>query len=151
MKIFLCKGSFCGPVSGADQLLISYALHLCRAGVQPTVAVLCPFSARNPHYQRAMEAGVKVLCVGRHPLYLFLLCVRAIAKRIPGVRRWKWLTDWETLLYYTCVWVLRRHRPDVMHVLVEGGVFLMAAHAAKVPVMYQENAIPRYCSEVEEY
>jgi glycosyltransferase involved in cell wall biosynthesis len=142
MKILLGKGSFFSQPNGADEQLVNYAVHLQKAGHAITVVILCRFPKSDLYYQQLRQAGVRVVCLGRHPLYLFFLCIRAILQWSPCLRVCQWLTDWETLLHYTCVYYLRRNRPDVLHVLVEGGVFLKAAHVARVPVIYQEIATP---------
>ena len=40
MKIALCKSHFFGPVSGADEILVTYAISLRRAGHDVEVVLL---------------------------------------------------------------------------------------------------------------
>jgi glycosyltransferase involved in cell wall biosynthesis len=151
MKIFLCKGSFFGPASGADQMLVNYAVHLARAGHSPTVVILCQFAADDPYYQRLRSAGVPVVCLGRHPAYLARLGLRRVLHCLPRAWRPRSWTDWEHLLVHACAAFLRRERPEVVHVLVEGGLFLRAARAANVPALYHECVTPREAVEHDHF
>ena len=42
MKIALCKTTFLGPVSGADEIMLNYAVHLQQAGHDVSVVLLYP-------------------------------------------------------------------------------------------------------------
>jgi glycosyltransferase involved in cell wall biosynthesis len=78
---------------------------------------------------------------------MLLLAVRRIALLLPDVGPLSKLRKWETLLYWTATFFLWQHRPDLLHVIAEGGMFIRAAHSAGIPVLYQEPAMPWYSEE----
>jgi glycosyltransferase involved in cell wall biosynthesis len=142
MKIFLCKGSFYGPVSGADQQIVTYAVHLRSVGLKPVVIITVPYSRTDAYYTRLQRAGVPVVCLGRNPLYLALLALRRIALLLPGLKMLSALHDWEKLLHWTAVVYFKIASPDVVHSIGDGGLFIGAAGTAKIPVIYQELGVP---------
>lgn len=146
MKIFLCKGSFAGPVSGADQMIVNYALHLKAAGHDPQVIITVPFARDNQYLLRLSAAGIPVRCLGRRFYYRTQLALRQIALRTPWLAKYR---DWETAAFRTAVDLLRKQRPGVLHVIAEGGLFIQAAYAAGVPVIHQEPAMPFYGDAAE--
>ena len=58
MKIVLCKGHFYGPVSGADEILVSYATSLHQSGHEVDVVLLYKSSESDRFYRRLRQAGV---------------------------------------------------------------------------------------------
>lgn len=144
LKIFLCKGSFFGPVSGADQMIVNYALHLKAAGHDPHVIITVPFARDDQYLLRLRAAGIPVKSLGRLPSYLGRLALRRAAGALPWLGFMQKYRDWEAALFRTAVAFLRARRPDVLHVIAEGGLYINAAYAAGVPVVYQEPAIPFY-------
>jgi hypothetical protein len=55
MKVLFCKGQTMGPISGADELLVTYATRLLGAGVN--VSVLLMFSQNgDAYYDRLRRA-----------------------------------------------------------------------------------------------
>ncbi|MEO6390453.1 MAG: glycosyltransferase [Pyrinomonadaceae bacterium] len=141
MKIFLCKGSFAGPVSGADQMIVNYALHLKAAGHDPHVIITVPFARDNQYLLRLSAAGIPVKSLGRRLYYRSQLALRQVALRTPWFAKYR---DWEAAAFRTAVDLLRKQRPDVLHVIAEGGLFIQAAYAAGIPVIHQEPAMPYY-------
>jgi glycosyltransferase involved in cell wall biosynthesis len=144
LKIFLCKGSFFGPVSGADQMIVNYALHLKAAGHEPHVIITVPFARDDQYLKRLTAAGIPVVALGRLTSYRARLVVRRLALALPFLKFLEKYRDWEAAVYRTAVAYLRAQRPDVLHVIAEGGLYIRAAHAAGVPVVYQEPAMPFY-------
>ena len=142
MKIFLCKGSFYGPVSGADQQIVTYAVHLRAAGLNPTVIITVPYPRTDQYYLRLQRAGVRVVCLGRNPLYLALLVLRRLAMLMPRLKMLSSLRDWEKLLCLTTTIYFKLTRPDIVHSIGDGGVFIRAAGAARIPAIYQELGVP---------
>ena len=60
MKVLFCKGQTMGPISGADELLVTYATRLLGAGVN--VSVLLMFSQNgDPYHDRLRRAGIPVV------------------------------------------------------------------------------------------
>lgn len=144
MRVFLCKGSFYSPVSGPDEQLICLAEQLRKICYSPSILLAVPYAKDDLYFQSLSKAGVSIICLGRHPLYLFLLALRKIVSFIFPEKVWKRTFNWERLLYLTMVYYFRRQRPDIVHILVEAGTFVRAAYKAGVPVVYQESAIPGY-------
>ena len=60
MKIIMCKGQFLGPISGADETLVTYATQLQRVGHDVSVLLLYPCSSQDQYYLRLREEGVAV-------------------------------------------------------------------------------------------
>src|SRR5215213_8181907 len=59
MKVLFCKGQTMGPISGADELLVTYATRLLGAGVNVSVPLM--FSQNgDPYHDRLRRAGVPV-------------------------------------------------------------------------------------------
>ncbi|MBS1811277.1 MAG: glycosyltransferase family 4 protein [Acidobacteria bacterium] len=151
MKICFCKGIFFGPVSGPDEQIINYASNLKKAGHKPSVLVVCSFARTDPYYVRFRDAGVAVSSIGQHPLYIIFLVVRQIALLFPIAAIFSKFHKWETLAYWTAVFYFRWHKPDIIHVIVEGGIVIRAAHKARIPIIYHESATPWYSPQVESY
>src|SRR5204862_4836051 len=72
-RIAICKSTLAGPVSGADETLVTYATNLRAAGQDVTVVLLYPPAARDPHQERLRRAGVEVVCVAENSLVYALL------------------------------------------------------------------------------
>src|SRR5258708_21809901 len=60
MRIVLCKGQILGPISGADETLVTYAIQLQKAGHTVSVLFMYLCSAEDQYYQRLLNAGVPV-------------------------------------------------------------------------------------------
>ncbi|HEX6285158.1 MAG TPA: hypothetical protein VFZ71_09800, partial [Pyrinomonadaceae bacterium] len=73
MKIALCKSHFFGPVSGADEILVSYAISLRRAGEDVEVVLLYKPAEDDRFHRRLKQAGVPVEIVIRRSLAFALL------------------------------------------------------------------------------
>lgn len=148
MKILFCKGGIAGSVSGADQILVNYALHLRSAGHQPSVVVTYPHAEGNQYAARLRGAGVPVKCVTREPSYGLMRGLRRLILAAPdalaGKGRGSW-ERWQEPVYRAALRLMRRTRPDVAHVLEPWGempTLIRAAHAAGVPVIYQDCGTP---------
>ena len=61
MKIALCKSHFFGPVSGADEILVTYAISLHRARYDVEVVLLYKPAENDRFYRRLRQAGVPVV------------------------------------------------------------------------------------------
>lgn len=161
MKIALCKSGFAGPISGADETMVTYAIELHRAGHDVQVLLLFPFSKKDPYYRRLEAAGIPVgSIVSRAWLFGIMRLLRQLAthflfifvllSRFPGhVRKvWQALLNLISGLYYDrCREYFEKHRFDVMHVFTpESGtaVMIRAGSKAGVPILYQELGTPQY-------
>jgi hypothetical protein len=50
MRFALCKSILAGPVSGADEIMVNYAMHLREAGHEVTVVLLYPPAPTDQYY-----------------------------------------------------------------------------------------------------
>jgi glycosyltransferase involved in cell wall biosynthesis len=161
LDIAICKGTFAGPISGADETLVAYATELHQAGYRVTVLLLYPFSDRDIYYRRLVEAGVPVTTIlPRATLFRLLQQLRALAthflflfvllSRFPGHVRIIWqaiLSGVSGLYYERCRAYFATNRFDVLHVITPGGgtpVIIRAAAGAGLPVIYQELGTPHH-------
>ncbi|HJS25466.1 MAG TPA: hypothetical protein VJ751_13990 [Pyrinomonadaceae bacterium] len=79
MKIALCKGHFYGPVSGADEILVSYAISLHQSGHEVDVVLLYKPSENDRFYRRLRQAGVPVVhVINRSIAFMILRSVRGL-------------------------------------------------------------------------
>lgn len=164
MKIVLCKGQLVGPISGADETLVTYAIHLQRLGHAVSVLLLYPCSPLDHHYQRLCEAGVPVDVVASNSVQVSLRAgrslLRSMANSFPSSQRFlrkraQGITTSLARRYQQqCCSFVRRIQPDIVHVVTpDSGAMVMirAAHAAAIPVIYQELGIPYHPPAFESY
>jgi hypothetical protein len=82
MKIVLCKGQFMGPISGADESLVTYATQLKRAGHESSVLTLYPHPSAAQYETPLKEAGVEVIRITDHKVHVLLALVRNATRRL---------------------------------------------------------------------
>jgi glycosyltransferase involved in cell wall biosynthesis len=164
MKIVLCKGQFLGPISGADETLVTYAIQLQKLGHDVSVLLLYPGSPLDHHYQRLCEAGVSVAAVASNSVRKSLGAGRTILQCLldffpasrPLIRNraQQITTNLAGRYQQQCCDSLRRMKADVVHVVTpDSGAMVMirGAHAAGIPVIYQELGIPYHPPDFEAY
>jgi glycosyltransferase involved in cell wall biosynthesis len=163
MKILFCKNSFAGPMSGADEIAVTYALELKAAGHATSFLLVNTPSKGDPLAARLRAAEVPLntlastafsasLAAGRR------LAIRALRAGSPAsalIRSSSRKLVFDLLQRYhgACCKYLRRNRPDLIHVMTPdpGAVMLIrAAHETKIPVVYQEVGIPFHPPGFEE-
>ena len=161
MKIALCKSHFYGPVSGADEILVSYATSLHQAGHDVDVVLLYKPSETDRFGRRLRQAGVPVVHVidrsiafmilrsVRGLLSSFLLLFLLIPRSEAGLRRiWQVLIDLISRAHYKHLRAyLERSHYDLLHVFTpDTGAMLMirAGKEAGIPVLYHEMGTPHY-------
>jgi glycosyltransferase involved in cell wall biosynthesis len=155
MKIIFCKGQLQGPVSGADETLVSYATHLSRAGHDVSVLLMYPHSRDDPYYDRLCAIGVPVSTLAADAARDSLEAGRRLGQRLvrtlPAAGRLvrsnahKASTVLARRYYGRARDHMRRSGADITHVLTPDPaamVMIRAASAAGVPVLYQELGIP---------
>jgi glycosyltransferase involved in cell wall biosynthesis len=163
MKILLCKNNFAGPISGADEIAVTYAVELKAAGHSTEMLLVHPPASGDPLAAR-LHAGEVPLSTLASPAFTASLAAgRKLAIR--AMRVWspasqlirtnsrKLVFDLMQRYHDSCCEYLRRKRPDVLHVLTPdpGAVMLIrAAHTTGVPVVYQEVGIPFHPPGFEE-
>lgn len=163
MKILYCKNSFAGPISGADEIVVNYALELKAAGYSSAVLLVLPPAEGDQMAARLRAAGVPLSALASPTFGASLaagrqLAIRAMRVFKPGrrlIRSYSRKLVFSLLERYheACCEYLVRHRPDVVHVMTPdpGAVMLIrAAHAVGVPVVYQEVGIPFHPPGFEE-
>src|SRR5689334_3226310 len=168
MKIALCKSHFYGPVSGADEILVSYAISLHQAGHDVDVVLLYKPSENDRFGRRLRQAGVPVVHVidrsiafmilrsVRGLLSSFLLLFLLIPRSEAGLRRvWQVLIDLISRAHYKHLRdYLQRSHYDVLHVFTpDTGAMLIirAGKEAGIPVLYHEMGTPHYLPPLEPY
>lgn len=155
MKIIICKGQFLGPISGADEILVNYAIQLHRAGHEVSVLLVYPHSPLDQYYKRLREAGVSIHIVARNHVGALVNTGRTLARTLlnafPYSQSLVRTTAQKAATYLAvgyreqCREFLTASRPDVVHVLSPDPgamVLISAAHDAGIPVIYQECGIP---------
>ena len=154
MKILFCKTGFAGPISGADEIAVMYALELQRAGHSTALLLVHPPAADDILGVRLREANVPVTALASTTFSASMATARKLAIRMmrafkPAsqliLRSRELIFDVMERYHEACCEYLARERPDVVHVLTpdQGAVmFIRAAHQAGVPVVYQEVGLP---------
>src|SRR5688572_1360492 len=168
MKIALCKGHFYGPVSGADEILVSYAISLHQSGHEVDVVLLYKPSESDRFYRRLRQAGVPVVHVinrsiafmilrsVRGLLSSFLLLFLMIPRSEASLRRiWQVLIDLISRTHYKhCRDYFSRSDYDVLHVFTpdtSATLMIRAGKAAGIPVLYHEMGTPHYLPALDPY
>jgi len=163
MKILFCKTAFAGPISGADEIAVMYAVALKAAGHETAILLVHPPAADDSLAARLREANVPVtalaspaftasLAAGRklaiHAMRAFSPASQLIRSKSRNV-----VFDLMQRYHQRCCDYLAGERPDVVHVLTPdpGAMMLIrAAHASGIPVVYQEVGIPFHPPGFEE-
>ncbi|HYY59026.1 MAG TPA: glycosyltransferase family 4 protein [Pyrinomonadaceae bacterium] len=164
MKIILCKGQLLGPISGADEILVSYATQLQRSGQSVRVLLLYPYSPQDQYYLRLREAGVTVHAVASSSVRSSLGAGRKIARgllrALPAsqylVRKnaLKIATTVASRYYEQCRDLLKEFSADLVHVITPDPgamVLISAAHEAGIPILYQELGMPYHPPDFESH
>ena len=155
MNVLFCKNSFAGPISGADEIVVNYAVGLKAEGHKSAVLLVHPPAADDPLAARLRDAGVPLSSLASSKFTASLaagrkLAIRAMrafspASRMIRTNSRKLVFDLLQRYHDACCEHLTRSRPDLVHVLTPdpGAVMLIrAAHTVGVPVVYQEVGIP---------
>ncbi len=164
LKVMLCKGQLLGPMSGADETLVTYATQLHKAGHSVSVLLLYPYSEQDEYYQRLRNAGVTIHSVASNSSRTFLRTGRRMARWLIGAFPFaqsllrkngqRVATNLAARYRKRCRDFLRRSRANVVHVLTPDSgamVLISAAHDAGIPVIYQEVGIPFHPPVYESY
>ena len=155
MNILLCKNSFAGPISGADEIAVTYAIELKRSGHATSMLLVQRPSRSDTATARLRAADVRLDILASTAFSTSLATARRLA--IGAMRTFppagnlilsnsrKVVFNLLQLYHDACCQYLKRTRPDVIHVLSpdQGAVMLIrAAHKTNIPVVYQEVGIP---------
>ena len=168
MKIALCKSHFFGPVSGADEILVTYAISLHHAGHDVEVVLLYKPTDNDRFYRRLRNAGVPVVYIIkrsvafmmlraiRNLLSSFLLLFVLIPRSEASLRKiWQVLIDLISRIHYgSCRAYFASSKYDLLHVFTpDTGAALMirAGKEAGIPVLYHEMGTPHHLPALEPY
>jgi glycosyltransferase involved in cell wall biosynthesis len=168
MKIALCKSHFFGPVSGADEILVTYATRLHQAGHDVRVVLLYKPSESDPYYERLQRSGVAVshiiqrsfafmiLRSLRRVISSFFLIFLLIPRSEQRLRKiWQVMMDLISRVHYSnCRAYFSAMRYDVLHVFTpDTGAALMirAGHEVGMPVLYHEMGTPNHLPVLNQY
>jgi glycosyltransferase involved in cell wall biosynthesis len=161
MKIALCKSHFFGPVSGADEILVSYAISLHNAGHDVDVVLLYKPAENDRFNRRLRKAGVPIVTVINRSLAFtilrslrgllsgFLLFFLLVPRTEKGLRKiWQVLIDLISRIHYkNCRAFFARSDYDVLHVFTPdtgATLIIRAGKEAGIPVLYHEMGTPHY-------
>ena len=150
-------------MSGADEIVVNYAIQLKAAGYSPAVLLVHSTGDDDPLAARLREAGVPLtslaspkfstsLAAGRR-LAIALMRAMSPASRLIRTNSRKLVFELIQRYYTDCCKYLIRCQPDLVHVMTPdpGAVMLIrAAHSVGVPVIYQEVGIPFHPPGFEE-
>lgn len=163
LKVLLCKNGFAGPLSGADEIVVSYAAELKAAGHSPSVLLIHRPTDNDPFAARLAAADVPLQTLASTTFSSSLaaarkLAIRAMRTFTPAsnlIRSNSRRVVFDLLQRYhgACCEFLKRTRPDIVHVLTPdpGAVMLIrAAYESGIPVIYQEVGIPFHPPGFEE-
>ena len=155
MKILFCKNNFAGPISGADEIALTYAIELRAAGHDTGVLLVQPPSKDDPLAARLRATEVPLDTLASTAFSTSLAAARRFAIRamqtfppVSGLilsNSRKIVFNLLQQYHVVCCEYLKRKQPDIVHVLTPdpGAVMLVrAAHESKIPVVYQEVGIP---------
>ena len=168
MKIALCKTTVFGPISGADEVMLNYAVHLHQTGHDVSVVLLYPPSVDDQYLRRLELKGVPIhAIVLRSYLFAFLRLLRSLlssalfflffVKRAPEGLRRIWQVAIRNVMrfhYRKCRDYFAQQRPDLLHVFTpDAGALLMirAGHELAIPVLYHEMGTPHHLPPLNGY
>lgn len=168
MKIALCKSHFFGPVSGADEILATYAIGLRRAGYDVEVVLLYKPPDTDRFCRRLRQERVPIVnVIDRSKAFMimrglrslvssFLLVFLLIPRSEASLRKiWQVLLDLISKAHYKhCRAFLSASDYDLLHVFTPdtGAIlFIRAGKEAGVPVLYHEMGTPHYLPALDPY
>jgi glycosyltransferase involved in cell wall biosynthesis len=155
VRIVLCKGELRGPISGADETLVTYAVQIQKAGHSVSVLLMYGATSEDPYSRRLQDAGIPVSYIasrlatsslgtgrklGQKLFDRFPASKRLIRNRMLGV-----VTGMASRHYEQCYEFLRQQKADLMHIITpdpSAMVMIKAGHDAGIPVIYQELGLP---------
>ncbi len=155
MKIIICKGQFAGPISGADETVVTYASQLKAAGISTSVLLIYPYTLDDQYYLSLRKAGVPVYSIASSSARFSLMAGRRMAsellRKFPPLqnhlrKRTLKITSGLTSRYLKpCQDFFEESGADLIHVVTpdfSAMTLIQAAHAAQKPVLYQELGTP---------
>jgi glycosyltransferase involved in cell wall biosynthesis len=164
MRIVLCKGQVLGPISGADETLVTYAVQLQKAGHSVSVLLMYRSGKNDPYAQRLLDSGVPIAWMASKFAHKSLGTARKLGLQLLGtfpaskqfIRNGgqRVVTGLAGRNYEQCRDYLRRQNADLMHIITpdpSAMVMIRAGHDAGVPVIYQELGVPYHPPDFAAY
>lgn len=164
MRVILCKGQILGPISGADETLVTYALQLRKAGISVSVLLMHFCSEKDHYYQRLIQGGVPVSWIASRLAHRSLGTGRKLSyklfelippsRKIIRKRALRVVTSLAVRYYQQCRDYLDQQNADLMHIITpdpSAMVMIRAGHDARIPVIYQELGLPYHPPDFESY
>jgi len=155
MRIVLCKGQVLGPISGADETLVTYAVQLQKAGHSVSVLLMYRSAKNDPYAQRLFDTGVPVSWIASKFAHRSLGTARKLGRKLLGtfpsskqiIRNGaqRVVTGMAGRNYEQCLDHLKQQNADLMHIITpdpSAMVMIRAGYDAGVPVIYQELGLP---------
>lgn len=155
MRIILGKGQIHGPISGADETLVTYAEQILKSGHEVLVLLMYPPAHDDQYVDRLNKLKVPVLCVsssivtnsldrgrsvGRKLLNLFPASKQLIRNgSLPIV------TGLASHHYQRCREIIKQQKADLLHIITpdpSAMIMIQAGHEVGIPVIYHELGLP---------
>ena len=167
MKIALCKTTMLGPISGADEIMLNYAVHLHNGGHDVRVVLLYQPTLSDQYLQRLKLSGVpftivvtrsysfRLIRVLRHlcTALFFLFVLKRFRERLRKI--WQVALNLITHFHYRkCRAYFARHRVDLLHVFTPDAgatMIIRAGHALGIPVLYHEMGTAHHLPALNNY
>jgi glycosyltransferase involved in cell wall biosynthesis len=168
LKVTLCKTTLLGPVSGADEIMLNYAVHLRRAGCDVRVVLLYAPDQDDQYSRRLRSSGVPVtIIIEKSFLFAILRTLRNLFSSVlfvlfllrgtPDRLRRVWqivLTLIARFHYPECRSYFQQNRPDLMHVFTPdsgAAMLIRVGHELQIPVLYHEMGTPHHMPMLTDY
>ncbi len=164
MRIVLGKGQVLGPISGADETLVTYAVQLQKAGHLVSVLLMYRSAKNDPYAQRLFDAGVPVSWIASKFAHRTLGTARKLGRRLLGTfpsskhliryGAQRVVTGMAGRNYEQCRDYLKQQNADLMHIITpdpSAMVMIRAGYEAGVPVIYQELGLPYHPPDFASY
>jgi glycosyltransferase involved in cell wall biosynthesis len=164
MRIILCKGQILGPISGADETLVTYAVQLLKAGHSVSVLLMYRSAKDDPYTQRLLDSGVPVYWIASKLAYTSLGTGRKLGQKVLGVfpaskqmireKTLRVVTGLASRHYQQCRDYLEKQNADLMHIITpdpSAMVMIRAGNDAGIPVIYQELGLPYHPPDFASY
>jgi glycosyltransferase involved in cell wall biosynthesis len=155
MRIVLCKGQILGPISGADETLLTYAVQLKKAGHSVSVLLMYRSAEGDPYSERLTNANLTVSWLASRLAQTSLGTGRELGRKLFGMfpsskqhirkRTMRIVTGLASRHYQQCRDYLEEQNADLMHIITpdpSAMVMIRAGHDAGIPVIYQELGLP---------
>jgi hypothetical protein len=84
MRIVLGKGQVLGPISGADETLVTYAVQLQKAGHSVSVLLMYRSGKNDPYAQRLLDSGVPIAWIASKFAHQSLGTARKLGRQLLG-------------------------------------------------------------------